>query len=482
MDLQRSEVFSKLTSLADNPRVTVRRNGVPDPQGRCVVYWMQRAQRGRDNHAINLAVAVANQLSLPLVVYFAGISNFPHSNLRHYVFLNQGLPDVEADLAERNISFVIRKAPRESHEQLLADVHAAMLIGDENPMREPECWRQALAKRIDIPFWTVDTDVIVPSKLFQRAQFAAYTMRPRLYRMVPEYLKPYENPKADHAWNRPNGFYADSVHDDMTKDWIDFDRSVVPVLEWKGGMHAGLARLEVFTTKMLPDYEVRRNHPELDGTSCISPYLHYGHVGPQTIALAVEEAVKANPTLQSARDSYFNELIAWRELSVNFVKYTPGYDTVDCAEPWAKKTIAEHANDVRERLYTLEQMEAAATYDELWNAAQLQMVRHGWTHNYMRMYWAKKILEWTPDVETAMKYTIYLNDKYFLDGRDPNGYSGIAWAILGKFDRAWNERPVFGKRRYMSGASTGRKFNSKEYIRQMYALPGGGAQPELKLS
>ena len=471
----------ELKSLLANSRITVRRSGTPDPTGKCVVYWMQRAQRGRDNHAVNLAVQVANTLGLPLVVYFAGISNFPHANLRHYVFLNQGLPDIEDDLAKRNITFIMRKAPHESHEKLLVDVEAAILIGDENPMREPERWRQQLAAKITIPFWTVDTDVVVPSKLMEKAQFGAYTIRPRLYRLLPEYLQPYENPDAAHAWKRPEGFHTDSVHEDMTRDWKDFDRSVGPVEAWKGGMHAGLVHLEHFTSKLLSEYEVQRNRPEVDGTSSMSPYLHYGHVGPQTIALAVDDAVKANPTLQSARDSYFNELIAWRELAINFVRYQPNYDSADCAEEWAKRTIADHARDERDHLYTLEQLEAAQTYDDLWNAAQIQMVRHGWMHNYLRMYWGKKILEWTPDAQTAMRYTIYLNDRYFIDGRDPNGYAGIAWAILGKFDRAWNARPVFGKIRYMSGASTGRKFNSKLYIQKMNALPGESKPVELSL-
>ena len=194
-----------------------------------------------------------------------------------------------------------------------------------------------------------------------------------------------------------------------------------------------------------------------------------------TIALAVEAAAKTNPKLKPARDSYFNELIVWRELAINFVRYTPKYDSPECAESWAKTTIAEHARDEREHKYTLHQLESAQTHDDLWNAGQTQMVRHGWMHNYVRMYWAKKILEWTPDVETAMKYAIHLNDKYFLDGRDPNGYAGIAWAILGKFDRAWGERPIFGKIRYMSGASTGKKFNSKRYIEQMGLLPQQGS-------
>jgi deoxyribodipyrimidine photo-lyase len=436
---------------------------------------MQRAQRGADNHAVDLAVKIANLLGSPLVVYFAGIANFPHANLRHYAFLNQGLPDIEEDLAARNISFVMRRAPHESHEQLLEDVRASFLIGDDNPLREPERWRREIASRIKIPFWTVDADVVVPSKLIEKAQYGAYTIRPRLYRLLPAYLHPYENLKAEREWKRPRGFRADSVHEDITRGWKNFDRSVAPVEEWKGGTHAALKRLSVFAGSLLAGYESLRNHPETHGTSCMSPYLHFGHIGPITVALAVDAAAKANAKLRDARDSYFDELIVWRELAVNFVRYTSKYDSPECAESWAKATIAEHSRDEREHLYTLRELENAKTHDELWNAGQLQMVRYGWMHNYVRMYWAKKILEWTPDVATAMKHAIYLNDKYFLDGRDANGYAGIAWAILGKFDRAWGERPVFGKIRYMSGVSTGRKFDSKRYIEQMGLLPKQGA-------
>ena len=460
-----------LRALSADLRVTVRRDGVPDPQGKCVVYWMQRAERGVDNHAVNLAVAVANHLELPLLVYFAGISNFPHANLRHYRFLNQGLPDIEEDLAARNIGFVMRRAPHESHEQLLTDAGAAMVIGDENPMREPERWRAELAKRIQIPFWTVDTEVIVPSKLFDKAQYAAYTMRPRLHRLVPEYLKPFENPVAHHAWKKPKGFLADDPRADMTEGWTNFDRSVPPVALWTGGAHAAMDRLRFFTDKVLPTYEERRNKPEVDGTSALSPYLHYGHICSQTIALAVNAKVEQHPEFAGSRDKFFDELITWRELCINFVRYNSNYDNTGSAEDWARKTIAEHDGDRREIVYSVEQMEHAQTYDVLWNAAQTQMVRFGFMHNFMRMYWAKKILEWTPDVEAAMSTCVYLNDKYFLDGRDPAGYAGIAWAMVGKFDRPWPSRPIFGKRRYMSGASTGRKFDSAEYIRKMNALP-----------
>lgn len=468
------QIPEELRELAEDARVTVRRGGEPKRDGKCVVYWMQRAQRGVDNHAADLAVKLGNALGLPVVVYFAGISKFPHANLRHYAFMNRGLQDVEEDLAERNVGFVLRLEPKQSVEQLLEDVDAALLVGDENPMREPERWRSEFAKRVKIPFWTVDADVVVPSKLIEKAQYGAYTIRPRLYRALPEFLVPYENVKAKHAWHRPKSFHHDPPKDDMTRNWPDLDRTVQPVEAWTGGTHAAMKRLRHFTGKLLKTYERDRNKPELDGTSAMSPYLHFGNIGPLTIALAVDEAAKKDKSLQGARDGYFNELIVWRELAVNFVKYTPHYDTAECAEDWAKKTIAEHVKDERERLYTLHQLEHAQTYDELWNAAQTQMVEYGWMHNYMRMYWAKKILEWTPDVQTAVKWAVHLNDKYFLDGRDPNGYAGVAWSMLGKFDRAWGERPVFGKIRYMSGASTGKKFDSKLYIEQMREMKGEG--------
>ena len=459
-----------LRELAQDPRVTVRRGGAPG-EGKCVVYWMQRAQRGLDNHALNLAIAVGNALDLPVVAYFAGISNFPHANLRHYAFLNQGLPDVEEDCAERGVGFVMRRAPHEDHLKFFADVDAVMVIGDENPMREPEKWRVKMAEELRVPFWTVDADVIVPSKLLEKAQFSAAVARPRLYRALPEFLVPYTNPNAGVKWKRPPGLHVDDVRADMTRDWKDFDCSVKPVEAWTGGHHAAVKRLHAFVATMLANYDRDRNHPEIDGTSKMSPYLHFGHIGPQTIALAVAAAAKQHPHMKAERESYFNELIVWRELSVNFVRYQPEYDSPACADKWARETIAEHDRDQREMLYKLPQLENAQTYDELWNAAQIQMVRYGWMHNYLRMYWAKKIVEWTPNVRIAMKVAIYLNDKYFIDGRDPNGYAGIAWSMLGKFDRAWFDRPIFGKRRYMSGGSTGKKFRSALYIEQAEALP-----------
>ncbi|HEX3569772.1 MAG TPA: deoxyribodipyrimidine photo-lyase [Acidobacteriaceae bacterium] len=460
----------ELRELKEDARVTVRRGGEPKRGGKCVVYWMQRAQRGWDNHAIDLAVKIGEALGLPVVAYFGAISSYPHANLRHYAFMNRGLVDVEEDLAQRRVGFVLRVEPRQQLERFLEDVDAAFLVGDENLIRETERWRQVVAERLSIPFWTVDADVVVPSKLIEKAQYGAYTIRPRLYRLLPDYLVPFDNPSAAKEWKRPKGLYSDSPREDITRNWKDFDRSVEPVQAWVGGRRAAMERLNHFAGSLLKNYERDRNRPEVDGTSKLSPYLHFGHIGPVTIALAVDAAAKKDKSLQAARDGYFNELIVWRELAVNFVKYTSNYDTAECAEDWARKTISEHAKDERERLYSLKELEGARTYDELWNAAQTQMVEYGWMHNTMRMYWAKKILEWTPDVRTAVKWAVYLNDKYFLDGRDPNGYAGIAWSMVGKFDRAWFDRPVFGKIRYMSGASTGRKFDSKLYVEQMRDL------------
>ena len=465
-----SELPEALRVLAGNDRVTVRRDGAPAATGKTVVYWMQRAERGVDNHALDCAIAVGNALGLPVVVYFAGVSNFPHANLRHYVFLNQGLRDVEQDLATRNVSFVLRNAPREDWLTMFEDAEAAIVIGDENPMRVPEGWRQHVAKNIRVPFWTVDADVIVPTKRFDKAQYAAYTMRPRLWKMLPEYLEAYENPKALHAWKKPRGFVADDPAGDMTAGWKDLDRSVGAVPELVGGAHAAEARLKLFADKMLGAYAETRNHPETDGTSILSPYLHYGHISPIRILLTLEEAVANDKSLRESADSFLDEMVTWRELCVNYVKYNAHYDDPECAEPWAVTTVEKHAQDVRETTYTVAEMEACATEDALWNAAQRQGIRHGWMHNFMRMYWAKKILEWSPSNREAMQTAIYLNDKYFIDGRDPGGYGGIAWAMYGKFDRPWGERKVFGKIRYMSGTSTGKKFNSKLYMAQQPPL------------
>jgi deoxyribodipyrimidine photo-lyase len=469
-DASDSELPQALQRYKEDARVTVRRGGAPLPRGKCIVYWMQRAQRALDNPALDLAIRIGNELGLPVIAYFSAISNFPHANLRHYVFLNQGLVDIEEDMADRHVTFVVRRPPGHSLEQLLEEVQAAMLIGDENPCREPERWRQVIAKRLTMPYWTVDADVVVPSRLFPKHQYMVHIFRKRFEPLLPQYLVPQPAIRALQSWPRPKNFETFDVRHDITEGWRNFDRSVNPVDSFHGGTHEARRLLKDFVTNKLANYSRDRNHPELDGTSRLSPYLHFGHISPLTIALAVEDAHRKNQASREACNSYLNELIAWRDMAVNFVKYVPGYDSIEAAPEWAQKTLREHAKDTRNPVYTLEELERAETYDELWNAAQRQMIHAGWMHNYMRMYWAKKILEWSPSPAQAWETAVYLNDKYFLDGRDPNGYAGIAWAIGGVHDRPWFERDIFGTIRYMSGNSTGKKFDSKRYIRQMEEL------------
>jgi len=454
-------VPKSLEKLASAPRVTLRRRGEPDPDGRCVVYWMQRSQRGFDNPALDVAVHTANLLKLPVIAFFAPVPFYPNANLRAYVFLNQGIADIAEDLSRRDIGFVLRRYPEHSLIRFCEEVKAAMVVGDENPLREPNHWREVASKKLRVPLWTVDSDVIVPSKLLEKAQYAARVIRPRLQAHLEQFLVPCANPKAHVNWSRPRGLHSLASETDITEGW-KLDRSVGPVSSFRGGSNEARRLLKEFIRHKLDGYAEKRNRPEVDGSTRLSPYLHFGHIGPLTIALAVQKAA----ALQKDKDSLLNELIVWRELAINLAWFNPLYDSFEVAEPWAHKTLAAHAKDPRPVVYTERQLENAETHDDLWNAAQRQMVNFGWMHNVMRMYWAKKILEWTKSAAHAHRIAVKLNDKYFLDGRDPNGYAGVAWAIVGKFDRPWFERPIFGQIRYMSAASTGKKFDSRKYIEQ----------------
>ena len=439
----------------------MRRTGDPDADAKCVVYWMQRAQRALDNPALNIAIEAGNVLGKPVVVFFAPVPFYPNANLRHYIFLKDGIPDIAEGLAERRVSLVLRRYPDHSLIRFCDEVHPCLVVGDENPMREPERWRQIAAQQLRVPFWTVDADVIVPSKLLEKAQYAARTIRPRLQRELQTFLVNPGTPKAKVRWKMPPGCQSLPLHTDITEGW-ELNRSVSPVTGFRGGTKQAIKILREFVSQPLKGYSGERNHPENNSTSNLSAYLHFGHIGPLTVALAVNEA----DAPQADKQAFLDQLITWRELAINFVRFNPAYDSFECAEPWAHRTLSEHARDPRPVLYTERQLESAETHDPLWNAGQIQMVEHGWMHNYVRMYWAKKILEWSRSPAEAFRIAATLNDKYEMDGRDPNGYAGIAWAIVGKFDRPWFERPIFGQIRYMSLESTGKKFDSRKYIKQ----------------
>lgn len=454
-----------LKQLAENPRVTIRRTGKPLQEGTCVVYWMQRSQRALDNPALDIAVEAGNLLGKPVVAFFAPVPFYPHANLRHYSFLAQGIPDTAGRLAKRNIGFFLRRYPDHSLLRFCDEVKPTLVIGDENPLRETEHWRQLATRKLRVPLWTVDSDVVIPGKLLNKRFTAARFIRPAIQAHLNEFLVPGRNPKAKHAWIPPKHVQSLPPDFDILRDW-PLDRSVPPVISFRGGTTEALRLLKEFTSGPLRHYDTQRNHPEIDGTSSLSPYLHVGHISPISVALAIKEA--SAPAAD--KQAYLDQLITWRELAINFVRFHPEYNNFQCAEPWAQKTLAEHAADRRPFLYSRSELENAQTNDELWNAAQRQMLEKGWMHNYMRMYWAKKILEWSGNPHQAYETAVYLNDKYFLDGRDPNGYLGIAWSIVGKMDRPWFPRPIFGLIRYMSHDSAVKKFDARRYIYQQTQL------------
>lgn len=456
-----------LETLAADPRVQVRWAAPPDPDGDAVVYWMQRAQRATDNPALDTAIALGNLLNKPVVV-FLGLNPFVvRATHRHYQFLAEGLPDIANGLAQRRAGFVLRAYPHHRLVAFFEEVRPAMLVGDENPLRQPEGWRQAMASLVRVPFWTVDADVVVPSALIETQQYAARTIRPRIHKRLDEFLVPSAEPVASVAWT-PGRAVASLTADVAILDGLPIDRSVGPVDTLRGGTSEARRHLRRFLTATLNAYDTARNHPETEGTSRLSAYLHFGHIGPREVALAVRDS-GGEPASVAA---FMEQLIVRRELAVNFVRHNAAYDRLDGCEGWARQTLRRHQPDARPHLYTPDQFEAAATHDPLWNAAQRQMVETGWMHGYVRMYWAKKMLEWSPTPEQAFEIAVALNDRYELDGRDPNGYTNIAWGIGGKHDRPWPSRPVYGTVRSMSFASTSKKFDANRYIERWTGRPG----------
>ena len=321
-------------------------------------------------------------------------------------------------------------------------------------------WRTDAASAMRIPLLSVDADVIVPSPLLQREQYAARTIRPRIHALLGEFLNPVRNLAPIVTWKSIARLSSLEVSMNLL-EMLKVDREVPPAPQIHGGTSQGLATLRRFVRRRLSGYASQRNHPELDATSRLSPYLHFGHLGPHTVAMAVMNSRAP----AHDRQAFLEELIVRRELAINFVRYNRDYDRLKGCEPWALRTLGTHARDPRAYIYTYQQLERAQTHDPLWNAAQTQMVRTGWMHGYLRMYWAKKILEWSRSPAEAFRVAVRLNDRFELDGRDPNGYAGIAWAIGGKHDRAWGpKRPIYGTIRYMSLRSTSRKFDSEDYI------------------
>ena len=424
--------------------------------GAYVLYWMQSSQRAGCNHALEYALAFANEHRLPVVVLFCLMDRYPDSNLRHYSFMLAGLQATFDALRERGITAVMLRGEPESVVPEAAR-RARLVVTDRGYTRHQRRWRPGVARRIECPLIQVETDVIVPVETASpKEEYAAATFRPKIGRVLLRYMVPLSEQEAQVTGFRPDMDAIEPVDGLKTLTPV-LDRSVPPVDGTPGGHVAAEHRLKEFLDSRLDTYGSLRSDPAATAYSGLSPYLHFGQISPLEVALAASD--HGGP----GAESFLEELIVRRELAVNFTYYNQSYDSFACLPDWAQSTLKAHETDTRPYHYSREELETAATHDEYWNAAQREMRLTGSMHNYMRMYWGKKILEWCPGPSEAFDTALYLNNKWQLDGRDPNSYAGVAWCF-GKHDRPWGERSIFGKVRYMSAGGLERKFDIKSYV------------------
>ena len=457
--------------MTDPARVQVLNDDPVDAAGRYVLYWMQQSQRAEFNPALEHAAALANELGKPLLVGFGLTDDYPEANERHYAFMLEGLRDVRAALRERGVKLVARRGPPPDVAAGLAR-DAAAVVCDRGYLRHQRRWREQVADQANCRVVQVEGDVVVPVEAASdKQESAARTLRPKLTRLWDRYLKPFATVDVQRPSLRLAVQGDVDVSDvDATLATLKVDRTVRRSARFTGGSRAGHALLEEFLTRRLHGYAERRSDPSVGGTSTLSAYLHFGQLSPLEVALKVRAARRGS---DDDRAAYLEELLVRRELSVNFVHYCADYDTYDGVPAWARKTLADHGDDPRYHVYTTGQLEAAATHDRYWNAAQREMVLTGFMHNSMRMYWGKKVLEWTKSPRRAFEATLYLNNKYFLCGRDPNAYASVAW-VFGLHDRPWGpRRPVFGTVRYMNDKGLERKFHIDAYVKWVDGLGRG---------
>lgn len=466
----------------------------PEKQtGSYIVYWMQQAQRGEDNPALNLAIERSNESGLPLLVLFV-FTTVPEANLRHYHFMTKGLWETSQRLSAKGIQIYflagdpIRVLP--GFFGLALEV-----ITDHGYLRYQRDWRDALKEScLDLGCgWTeVETEALVPiAQVSLKEEYAAATLRPK-------YLKALSrmslgNPEPEYRISRVKGFSLSTPHFnpagkdfDLLMAWVSEqihpDSSVALCPAYPGGRTAAWSSLQSFIVEKLPHYAEKRNEPSLDIQSGLSPYLHFGQLSSREIVRCLLDRfnlelmdlcklIKAKPPQfdpLAGIVSFAEELLIRRELSFNFCSYNDDYDSFNCLPSWARQSLINHLADQREQHYSLDRLEQCATDDIFWNTAQREMMETGKMHNYMRMYWGKRLLAWFDSPEDAYQVLLYLNNRYELDGRDPNAFAGVAWCF-GKHDRPWQTRPVYGSVRYMNAAGLERKFNMAGYLNKVKA-------------
>ncbi|MFW6026941.1 MAG: deoxyribodipyrimidine photo-lyase [Candidatus Woesearchaeota archaeon] len=436
-----------------------------------IFYWLQSSQRANYNHALEYAIKKANNLDKKLFVFFVIVDDFPEANLRHYQFMLEGLVDLKEKLNKRNIEFKIFSGNIVKIVSKIAK-DSALMITDRDYLKTTKTWRKEIAKKISSPLIQVESNLIVPvEEASNKEEYAAYTIRKKINKKLDYYLKDLQIKKLNNSTLNKELNLSDKLKNKEVSKYfndtnsmkkllksLDISKEVKGVNEFKGGESEAKKHLYDFLATKLDQYHNLSSDPTKDYISHLSPYLHFGQISPLLIALEAKEKYSA------ALDDFLEQLIIRRELSFNFVYYNKNYDgkLKNILPDWAYTTLEEHKNDKREFLYSKKEFENAKTHDKYWNKAQKNLVKKGFIHGYMRMYWGKKILEWTETPQKAYEIALYLNNKYALDGRDPNSYAGIAWCF-GKHDRAWKERKVYGKTRYMNANGLERKFTMENY-------------------
>lgn len=455
-------------AATDSQRIHAADEPGPRAGGEYVLYWIQTTMRARENPALNFAVEQANLLGLPLLVYQGLRSDYPWANDRIHTFILESVADLYRDFEARGIpyAFYLEAGPRQASRAgpsplvELAD-RAALVVTDFFPTFIVPRQIRALRARTATPVVAVDGCTLVPMKALDREFSTARAIRPRLLERLPHYLHPIPNPEPVHR--KPIDLPFDPVRPsaELIASLVarcDIDHSVPPSPVIRGGRHAALRRLESFLATGLARYAEDRGNPNVEATSRLSPYLHFGNISINEILLRAREA---GPPAQY--EKFQDEALTWRELAHNFVFHDPRHRTMDAVPAWARKELADHEADPRPALYSDEDLEQGRTHDDLWNAAQRSLLRDGELHNYVRMLWGKSVLMWKRTPGEALRVLEHLNHKYALDGRDPSSYGGIFWCF-GKFDRPFYRRPIYGTVRYMSLAAAHRKFDAKAYI------------------
>ncbi|EQC30056.1 hypothetical protein SDRG_12331 [Saprolegnia diclina VS20] len=444
--------------------------------GRHVLYYMQASLRTRYNYALHAAIKAANTLQQPLHVLFTVDTSAERMSERHMAFLLESLKDVHASLQSQKIPFHAVHCERASSMTpveaiAFASANASVVVTDHPYLRHERCRTEAFVAAVKVPVLQVEADVMIPvTTISNHEEHNNGTIRPKIKKLMPNYLLPlpplrYLKPTVPDTWSPPlTPLDLSASVESLLAAAPDVDVSVPRVSTYLGGETQAQATLDVFLRDKLLDYETERNKPDKDATSNLSPYLRYGNISPVDVALRVLATEGPEPAMTLSRNHMIDEMVVRRELAVNFVWYNRhDYDSLACLPPVAANTLAKHASDKRDYVYSADQLERAKTHDAYWNACQLDMMATGKMQGYLRQYWGKKILEWSATPEEGHAFAVVQNAKYNLDGYDPNGYAGVAWSF-GKHDRVFSERPVYGTVRYMGARRLNDIFDMPAYI------------------